>query len=255
MFKLKTCFKLLIICQLVLLQITQVLPQIQSRIVGGKTTTINQVPYLVQLLDNGKFFCGGTLVAPRFVVTAAHCVKGMRAGRLSIVAGATKLSQAGVRSRVSKIMLPKGFSKATMNMDVAVLKLQKPVRGRGIRPTGLCNRNWRPGAAVKVSGWGLLRENARNVPQQVRTVNVRVIGRAKCQAQYGRQAKITKSMFCAAIPGRKDACLGDSGGPAFVNGQFCGIVSWGIGCARRAFPGVYTNVNVVRRFIRNAMKR
>ncbi|KAI8130162.1 Seminase [Lucilia cuprina] len=255
MFKLKTCFKLLIICQLVLLQITQVFPQIQSRIVGGKPTTINQVPYLVQLLENGKFFCGGTLVAPRFVVTAAHCVKGMQARRLSIVAGATKLSQPGVRSRVSKIMVPKGFNKATMNMDVAVLKLQKPVRGKGIRPAGLCNRNWRPGAPVKVSGWGLQNENGRNVAQQVRTVNVRVIGRAKCQAQYGRQALISRTMFCAAIPGRKDACLGDSGGPAFVNGQFCGVVSWGIGCARRGFPGVYTNVNVVRKFIRNAMRR
>ncbi|XP_065354451.1 seminase-like [Calliphora vicina] len=255
MLQLTKCFKLFLICHLVLLQVSLVLPQVQSRIVGGTPTTINQVPYLVQLLEDGKFFCGGTLVAPRFVVTAAHCVKGMKAGRLSIVAGATKLSQAGVRAGVSKIMVPKGFKQSTMNMDVAVLKLRRPVTGPGIRPTGLCTKNWQPGATVKVSGWGLTNENAKNVPTQVRTANVRVIAKSKCSEMYRRQTSLTNSMFCAAIPGRKDACLGDSGGPAFINGQFCGVVSWGVGCARRAYPGVYTSVLVVRKFIRNAMKR
>lgn len=152
-------------------------------------------------------------------------------------------------------MVPKGFSTSTMDMDVAVLKLRSPVRGSGIRPTGLCTKSWQAGATVKVSGWGLTSENASNVPTQVRTVNVSAIAKSRCSELYRRQTSLTKSMFCASIPGLKDSCLGDSGGPAFINGQFCGVVSWGIGCARKAYPGVYTSVLAVRKFIVNAMKR
>lgn len=251
----KNLIKFYIICHLTLLNISDVLPQIQTRIVGGTPTNINRVPYLVQLLDNGKFFCGGTLVSARFVVTAAHCVKGMKPGRLTIVAGATTLSQPGVRSRVNKIILPKGFNMRTMTLDVAVLKLRSPITGRGIRPIGLCQKGWKPGSVVQVSGWGLKNENSRQVSNQLQTVKVKVIARAKCAEQYRGRSPLTNSMFCASIPGRKDACLGDSGGPALINGQFCGIVSWGIGCARKAFPGVYTNVLTVRKFIRRAMQR
>lgn len=248
-------FQIFSIGLLILVQACLVTTQIESRIVGGKATTINRVPYLVHLLDNGKFFCGGTIVANRYIVTAAHCVNGVAARRLTVVAGTGQLSRRGVRSKVVKVMVPKGFNRNTMTMDVAVLKLKTPLKGAHIRAIQLCNQGWKPGSTFKVSGWGLTTENARSSPNQVRTVNVRSVSKAKCSARFRQQVQLSKTMFCASIPGRKDACAGDSGGPAVFNGKLCGIVSWGIGCARRAYPGVYTNVNQVKRFIRNAMKK
>ena len=248
-------FQIFLICLLALIQTCVVSTEIQSRIVGGKATTINRVPYLVHLLDNGRFFCGGTIVNQQYIVTAAHCVKGVAARRLTVVAGTGKLSERGVRSQVVKVMVPKGFNMDSMTMDVAVLKLKTPLKGRFIQPIGLCSKGWKPGTSFKVSGWGLTGENASSTPNQVRTVNVRSMAKPKCTGRFRGNARLTKTMFCAAIAGRKDACLGDSGGPAVINGELCGIVSWGIGCARRAFPGVYTNVNRVKSFIQKAMKR
>lgn len=254
MMQIKKLLKVFIISYILLLQVSAVFLQIESRIVGGIPTTIRSVPYLVQILNNGKYYCGGTLVSNRFVVTAAHCVKGKNAGSLAVVGGATKLSSAGIRSKVSKIMIPRGYSKFTMHMDVAVLKLKSPIKGKYVRPSGLCKTSWKPGAVVKVSGWGLTGETASRVPNKVRTVNVNVISKKTCAKLYKRKNVLTSTMFCAASPG-KDACMGDSGGPAFINGKFCGIISWAVGCARKDFPGVYTNVSAVQKFIRIAMKQ
>ncbi|KAM7361979.1 trypsin beta-like [Cochliomyia hominivorax] len=241
------------VCSQTVSNVSFVVPEVQSRIVGGQPTSIQNAPYVIQLLHNGKFICGGTLIAPRVVVTAAHCVKGFRPGNLSIKAKATKLSQPGVISRVWKVITPKGFNMNTKTLDVAVLKLRSPVNG--IRRIGLCNRVLKDGDNVQVYGWGLRRENAMTVSNHLQTVKVRAIAKSKCEQLYRGKNVLTRTMFCASIPGRKDACSGDSGGPAIVNGQFCGIVSWGVGCARKNYPGVYTNVFAVRNFIRKAMKR
>lgn len=227
----------------------------ESRIVGGVATTIDHVPYLVQLLDNGRFFCGGTLVKPNFVVTAAHCVQGVPPGRLTVVAGASRLTDAGVRSKVYKVMTPNAFSRSTMNVDVAVLKLSTPLTGQNVKTIGLCSKSWSAGASLKVSGWGLTAENSNSVSQQVRTVNVNAIAKDTCATRYRGVSSLTASMTCASVPGLKDACLGDSGGPAILNGELCGIVSWGVGCARNAYPGVYTNVVNVRQFINNCLAK
>ncbi|XP_073837984.1 hypodermin-A-like [Musca autumnalis] len=223
--------------------------QADERIVGGYEATIISVPYLVNIRRNGYFKCGGTLVTPRHVVTAAHCIKNYTAESFLVTAGATSLASEGQQRNVDLIAKPSRYSSSTYHMDVAVLRLDAPVELNGnVSTIDICNVPLPVGAYSKVSGWGLTAEDG-SVANRVRSVDVPIVSLEKCAKDYADEAIITNSMFCAAEPGTKDSCSGDSGGPLVYNNQLCGIVSWGIGCAQALYPGVYTSVRAVRSFI------
>lgn len=75
-----------------------------------------------------------------------------------------------------------------------------------------------------------------------------------CAAAYENFQHLTESMLCAGIlKGGKDSCQGDSGGPLTVKGQLAGVVSWGQGCARPNFPGVYARLSVLKDWIEKTM--
>lgn len=229
--------------------------QTDERIVGGYTTTISSVPYLVNIRRNGSFKCGGALVSNKHVVTAAHCIKNYTAEYFLVTAGATNLSSVGQQRKVDLIVKPSTFSSKTLHMDVAVLRLASPVTlNANVSTIGICSVSLPVGAYTKVSGWGLITEDG-SVSNQVRSVDVPVVSRHKCSDDYADEASITSSMFCASEPGSKDACSGDSGGPLVYNNELCGIVSWGIGCAQALYPGVYTSVRAVRSFIKAAIQQ
>ncbi|XP_039962956.1 seminase-like [Bactrocera tryoni] len=223
------------------------------RITGGRTTTIARAPYMVQIRYNGKFECGGTLISTTHVLTAAHCIKGKRRAGFIIHANTTRLSQAGIRRRVSRAFVPRRFTTATKRMDVAVLKLAAAINGTYAQPIGLCNTRLTAGLRMTILGWGTTSESSSRASNVLRRVNVPVIRKAKCRRQYRNIQTLTRTMFCAGVPGTKDSCSGDSGGPAVHNGRVCGIVSFGYGCARPNYPGVYTSVPMVRRFINRAL--
>ncbi|XP_075163710.1 seminase-like [Haematobia irritans] len=225
-----------------------------ARIVGGTGTRISQVPYVVQLRQNNRFLCGGALIAPRFVVTAAHCMQGVTANQLSVVGGATGINQAGVRRSASKVIRPRGYSSKTFNKDIAVIKLSSRMSGKNIATIPLNTQRLTTGTTLRVSGWGLPSENSSGLSKQLRTVTVPIVSRQRCAIRYMTILSLTRTMFCAAGLG-KDACTGDSGGPAVCNGRLCGIVSFGIGCARSEYPGVYTSTRSVAKFIRSALKQ
>lgn len=226
-----------------------------ARIVGGTTTNISNAKFLVQLRINGKFICGGSLVSTQFVITAAHCVDRANPADLTVVGGATYLSEKGVRRGVNKIIKPKNYNKPKpYHMDVAVLKLSGVMTGTNIDTIPLCQANWKVGDYINVFGWGQLSENNNAKVDQVRKVRLPLVLRSKCVQAYKNIESITDSMFCAGDLKDKDSCYGDSGGPAVFQNQLCGLVSWGLRCASNKFPGVYTSIKTVRNFIDNAMK-
>lgn len=245
--------KIFISCYLLLQQAPETSSQRSARIVGGEPTTINSAPFLIQFLDDGECICGGTLISEYFAITAAHCVENRPIRRLSIKAGAAKISETGIRSNISKVMVPTTYNNKSADTDVAVLKLVTPVKGRSIKPIQLCKTNLKDGHPMLIFGWGLNEESGEVYPDQVHTVQLNVFNKAKCQKMLPLRT-LTDAMFCAAAP-KKDACIGDSGGPAIVNGELCGIISWGNGCGRSDAPGVYTDIRVVSPFIINSMKQ
>ncbi|EDV96354.1 trypsin-1 [Drosophila grimshawi] len=231
-----------------------------QRIVGGQETSIRQVPYLVYLRQGGKFICGGSLLSPSCVLSAAHCVYGAEAKDYTVHAGASRLEAAApVVRNVAQFHIAPSYDPGNFDMDVAILQLSSRIHLSAGQVTTIAPCRTAPGsnAYVRISGWGVRNEESREPAAQVRTTLVRVVPQRECQQAYAGQAQISDSMLCAAVRGIRDSCSGDSGGPLVYRGEVCGIVSWGFGCARAAYPGVYTNVasNRVRNFVDQTLRK
>jgi len=223
------------------------------KIVGGQVAEPNEFPFLVSLQEKSFFgfshSCGGSVVDRRFILEAAHCVQGVSASNLLVVAGEHSLSEeSGFEQarKVRSIAVHPQYNAHTSHNDIAVLELWSPLdfsTGR-VAPIALDIHDVQAGSIVTVSGWGSLFSGSGRTPDLLRKVQLPIVSNEQCAATYGRDV-ITHSMLCAGFDqGGKDTCQGDSGGPLFRSDPFrlVGIVSWGQGCAVAGYPGVYTRV-------------
>ncbi|MBX6765336.1 MAG: serine protease, partial [Rubrobacteraceae bacterium] len=239
-----------------------------SQIVGGKPVPNGKYPFMavlqVGVRGGGEALCGGTLIDPDSVLTAAHCVVDARSVTLAVGRTVITSRQGRVRRAVAAYVHPRYDGARDNRYDVAVLKLDRPVRG--IKPirlsTAAQNYLERPGRLLMVAGWGTTRENG-SPSDRMRATIVPVVSDAVAKRDYaheGPQARFFPTLMVAAGRRGRDACQGDSGGPLFKAGRDpveVGIVSYGIGCARAHYPGVYTEVNSpgIRSFIVRAAAR
>lgn len=224
---------------------------VSPKIIGGGPTTIEENPYMVALTQPDGFqFCGGAIVAPHKILTAAHCTQGSQPADIKVVAGRTSLSQdEGVTANVTNIWVNPNFDSNTMVNDSSVLTLdqdlpQAPVQIATPDDTDL----YTAGANSTVLGWGT--DESGNTSDVLKKVDVPVTADADCTASYQDQFD-PNTMVCAGLKeGGKDSCQGDSGGPLVgmkADGTLreIGIVSWGQGCAEANFYGVYGRVSAM----------
>lgn len=243
-----------------------------TRIVGGQQATPHEFPFMAVMLNRNRQFCGGSLIDEKHILTAAHCVAHMsqydvqnlrvRLGDHNIK---TSREANHVERRVRRVIRHKKFSSSTLHYDVAILTLDTEDEGvikfgPTIQPICLAQGNDQyEDKRVTVSGWGTLKEGGRQ-PDSLMKVGVKVWDNPRCKSSYGSQAPggITSHMLCASLPSL-DSCSGDSGGPLFFcSGGPCtqvGIVSWGIGCAKARYPGVYTRVTSVLPWIKKIVSK
>jgi trypsin len=106
---------------------------------------------------------------------------------------------------------------------------------------------------MTVAGWGKTSENQTTGVTKLLETNVPVVSKAKCRKSYKRLVKNNLQMCAGYKNGGRDSCQGDSGGPLFFNNTLFGVVSWGKGCARPLFYGVYTRVAAMRDFLNQTM--
>ncbi|KAF1606898.1 Trypsin I-P1, partial [Eudyptes chrysolophus] len=221
-----------------------------DKIVGGYTCAENSVPYQVSL-NSGYHFCGGSLINSQWVLSAAHCYK----SRIQVQLGKhnlalTESTQQFISS--AKVIRHSGYSSTTLDNDIMLIKLAKPAQlNRAVRTVPLPTSCVATGTTCLISGWGNTLSDANPYPDTLQCLKAPVLSSRKCTEAY--PGKITKNMICVGfLEGGKDSCqvkhllllshMGDSGGPVVCNGQLQGIVSWGIGCAQKGYPGVYTKV-------------
>ncbi|MBA4862757.1 serine protease [Streptomyces sp. PSKA54] len=213
-------------------------------IVGGTTTTASAYPYVMQITNASQSqFCGGTLVAARKVVTAAHCVDGRTTSSTKVVGGRTyRNGTNGTVASVSRIWIHPDYTSAEQGDDVAVLTLSTsmpytPIGYVSSSDTGV----YAAGTTARILGWGTTSSGGSS-SNQLRTATVPTVSNATCSAAYG-SSYIASDMVCAGYSsGGVDTCQGDSGGPLVIGGRLAGITSWGYGCADAEYPGVYTRL-------------
>ncbi len=228
-------------------------PDITPQIVGGGEATPDAYPFMVALVSSSQSnaylgqYCGGSVVAPNWVMTAGHCVVGSTASSVDLVIGRHDLTSSdGERIGAKSITLHPSYNNRTLANDIALIELESPT---SVAPIGLASASnaslWAPGTMATVTGWGFT-ESVPNYPEVLYEVDVPIWADGDCANSAVSRGFNATVMLCAGDVG-VDSCGGDSGGPLFVpdgsNGYVqAGIVSWGIGCADANAPGVYAEV-------------
>jgi secreted trypsin-like serine protease len=225
-------------------------------VVGGAVAPQGRFPWMVRL----SMGCGGALTAPRVVLTAAHCVVGSGPDRsITVIAGVTDLnSRKAVRARSVRVIQAPGFLDETRGDDWALIQLDRTV---DLPTLPLTNGTGNDGGPFTVMGWGQTAENSPVQKNRLRFAEVPVVADRTCAKAYAPSGVtlVAAESLCAGRRG-VDTCQGDSGGPMVRRDKTgawvqVGIVSWGTGCARKGFPGVYSQVSTLRSAIRKATRK
>lgn len=240
----------------------------ETRIVGGdQVSDRSEYPYFVDL-----FVCGGSLIAPRVVLTAAHCeangnlMVGEEARVGPVDSQWSENDGSTIAVVVDQINHP-WYNDLTLENDFMLLLLDEDIVNRNVPEDGSIlllsdddDTDLMPGNDLQILGLGVT--DTGFLAEQLRDATVEIFSDNDCLNIYGPVSDngiSPDSMFCAGIPvsGGIDTCYGDSGGPAVrrVGNKHIqvGVTSWGLGCAEAGYPGVYARVSSAIDWIREVV--
>jgi len=223
---------------------------IGGKIIGGSQATPGADPWQVALIlpDRQRpfAFCGGSIVAGTWVVTAAHCVDQNTApSDVDVLVGTVDLDHGGARIHAQEIHVNPNWNPIDQRGDVALIKLAAPTTPRPVTLVANADaaRLTAPGLAARITGWGATAPRGDG-SRLLMALPLALIDNADCNNRVSYNGRVAGDMICAgfAAPGH-DSCQGDSGGPLTVaagaDRVLIGIASWGDGCAIQEKPGVY----------------
>ncbi|XP_069711572.1 transmembrane protease serine 11E-like [Phaenicophaeus curvirostris] len=230
-----------------------------ERILGGQRAQDGEWPWQASIQLDGTHRCGASVISNRWLVTAAHCFRGVRDPRRWTASFGTLLRPPKQKKFVRRIIVHEKYSNFILDhdYDVAVVELASAIEFTSdVHSVCLpeASHVFPDNSSCFVTGWGALENDGYSV-NELRQAEVKIIGTGICNRREVYSGAITPGMLCAGyLEGRVDACQGDSGGPlVHANSRgiwyLVGIVSWGDDCGKRNKPGVYTRVTYYRDWI------
>nr|AYV99562.1 venom polypeptide [Dolopus genitalis] len=231
---------------------------IENRIAGGQIAAPNQIPFQVRLSltknNMGRLvtsLCGGSIIASKVVITAAHCLEGAIDGVVHFGSTKTRPDEStyiGMRVKKQNFIIHERWSRFLLINDIALIILPKPIQfNSAVQPINLPKtgeENLENRMAV-ISGYGRMGDG-QGTSTVLRFVPRRIVSGDVCKRTF--MGKFRSTHVCVDGSDRKSACPGDSGGPLFVeesNGSrtLVGLTSFGRQTCESGFPIVYTRVS------------
>ncbi|XP_006882836.1 PREDICTED: plasminogen-like isoform X2 [Elephantulus edwardii] len=231
-----------------------------GRVVGGCVANPHSWPWQVSLRTRfGMHFCGGTLLSPDWVLTAAHCLeKYVRPSFYKVVLGAHR--EVNLEPDVQQIEVSALFLEPS-RADIALLKLKSSaIITDKVIPACLPPSNYVVADRTEcyITGWG--ETQGTSGAGLLKEAQLPVIENKVCNRYEYLNGRVRSTELCAGLLiGGADSCQGDSGGPlvCFEKDKYVlqGVTSWGLGCARPNKPGVYVRVSRFVSWIEDIMKK
>ena len=254
-------------------------PDAGASIVNGRSTTIDKWPWQVAVTVSRKvapraptarrFFCGGSVLAPKLVITAGHCVSYLKRSQirnLEVVSGRTSLNSGeGEIARVSGLRMPVDSSgkrryrsiQGAADWDVALLQLATPLSAEPIKLAGPDEEeSWAPGQLAWATGWGSTSGYTDRIPARLQVARQVIMGGGLCRRSSGVAFQPARMVCMGGPHGNASTCVGDSGGPLVVRTsdgyRLVGLTSFGDGACTGTVPSVDSRVagEPIRRWVR-----
>lgn len=253
------------ICYFSLILSSAILPNTDnqnSRIFNGHNASPHSAPYMVslQIESFGTRFhnCGGSIIAPSWVVTAAHCLLGNIPLTLQLVAGRHNIhiAEASEQRRYvnpARVWMHEWYTGSVAPFDIGLVHAAPAfVYNAFVNQIALPAPEYIHSGIGTVFGWGFISNSPNTFPSILQTVSKPILPNTQCVALLGQTSSFHYTNLCTGpLTGGISTCTGDSGGPLVQNGQLIGIVSWGPICGTP--PSVYVRVSAFNGWIANIL--
>ncbi|EDS41558.1 chymotrypsin 1 [Culex quinquefasciatus] len=221
-----------------------------NRIVGGHEAASGSVPHQVSLQLKGfGHYCGGSIIADRWILTAAHCVDGQTPGQLNVLVGTNSLKEGGQLHESDKFIKHNRYNRPQFHNDIALIRLKSKLQfSDTVKAIGYSEKTVGQDEHVTLTGWG--RTSAGGpVPTKLQTIDLSSISNDECKQRSPGAGNVDIGHICTLTKTGEGACNGDSGGPLTHDGKVIGVVNFGVPCAK-GYPDAYARVSYYHEWIR-----
>ncbi|CAB3381345.1 Hypothetical predicted protein [Cloeon dipterum] len=222
-------------------------------IIGGIEATVGEIPWQVSIQStSGIHLCGGTIISNDFIVTSAYC-SAFEPSSYKVISGTLEAAHPGSTHDVTEIFSHADYNETTSENDISIWRVNPPftfdANTNAIKlPTQSVESI--PGTLMTISGWGY---TSATTPYSDVLLKVEepIVSKSDCNTVYSSSGGIALNVICAGFPGSNvGACIRDTGGPLFLNGELRGIFN-GLGCdfPVATYPDQFTEVSAYRDWI------